>query len=57
MDPRIGPVHLPKAKDLTEALKANSVVTTVYHPMHFILLLVPEIGGMKLGKYPYSNHI
>ena len=43
-------VLLPKAKDLAESDKVDSVVLTISHPMNLIRGLVIEVCGMKLCK-------
>jgi hypothetical protein len=50
MDPTVSPMHVPKAKDATEGDKVNTVVMTVYHPMHLIHIPVLEIRGTKLSQ-------
>jgi hypothetical protein len=46
----IASVLLPKAKNLTECDKVNTVVSVIHHPVNLMRGLVIEICGMKLCK-------
>jgi hypothetical protein len=51
MDMRIGSMLLSKAQNPTEGRVANTVVSTVCHPVDIICGLIIEICSMKLSKH------